>query len=105
MKLFLNYAILLLLFNSISSKNLMAQTSTAGASDLSSIESKANSIEENKRKIIELESKITQSYPDENDKLNQIKKQLANLINERAISLDELICKFLYTSKCLFFLY
>lgn len=90
---------LLLCFSMLFGVVSTTHAQTAGSGDLSSIESKANSIEENRKKIKDLESKIQASYQDETAKLNKIKKQLSDLRTEKSNALYELRNGF-YCSKC-----
>ncbi len=83
-------SILLLLSFYFFTQNIIGQTSTAGSGTLATIESKANSIQDNKKKITDLETKVTDSYAEESARLLQLKKQLPELLAEKAVVLDEL---------------
>lgn len=66
-----------------------AAAQTGGSSDLSSIESKARLITQNDEKVGELNRNHLQSYTLEQEKLNKLKREVAELIAEKARVLDE----------------
>lgn len=72
---------------------------TAGSGTLSSIESKADAISRNDEKVAELNRKRMDSYAAENDKLLELKKQLADLRAEKSRARYELQNGY-YCSKC-----
>lgn len=79
------WALALFLFFSFS-----ALPQTDGSADVRSIEAKAEQIAQNDTKVAELNRAHLQTYSDEQDKLNRLKKELTNLYAERDEALDEL---------------
>lgn len=67
-----------------------SQAQSVGAGIVSSMESKANSFDQNEKKINELKNQHFQSYSLEKAKLNALRAELSAIYAERKVVLDEL---------------
>lgn len=80
--------IFLIIYSSLDTIKIHAQTSGSGY--VSSIEAKANQIQKNDEKVGELNRQHLNTYSEEQNKLNQLKSELAALIREKRDVLEEL---------------
>jgi DNA repair exonuclease SbcCD ATPase subunit len=66
-----------------------ADSQTAGAGTLSTIESKANSIQNNDTKVADLNRQHLESYSLESEKSKRLKREISSLIQEKEDVIDE----------------